>query len=276
MSEHTIDTYEIALKQYTENYTDTGENSVRSFIRNFTRKGLKRSTILTKLYALRSFYSYLYRYNVIDRNPIDLIPLPKAHPPGVPDVLTKDEVVRLLEAPKGEDLLIVRDRAIMEVLYSSGLRLAELINLNLEDWNNHSGTIHIRQGKGARERIVPVGKIAEERLKIYLRSSERWPLQPESTPLFISSFKRRVSARMVQYRVKHWGEAAGISQKVTPHVLRHSCATHMLQNGANIVHLKELLGHESIAATARYLTLDWEHLGDVYSRCHPRGLKNLH
>ncbi len=230
------------------------------------RKGLSPGTIRRRLSAVRTFFRYLLREKHVAHNPVATVSAPKAAK-RLPGNLDADRMARLLDIP-GEGPLVARDRAILELLYSSGLRLSELTGLDIADLDLADGTVHVT-GKGNKERVVPVGRIARDALKNWLHERPE-VADAEETALFVSNRGARLSARSVQSRVEHWAKQQGLDSHVHPHLLRHSFATHLLESSHDLRGVQELLGHANIATTQVYTHLDFQHLAQIYDRTHPR------
>ena len=194
---------------------------------------------------------------------------PKA-PKRLPGNLDADRMARLLDIP-GDTAIINRDRAILELLYSSGLRLAELIDLDRDDVDARDATVRVT-GKGNKERIVPVGRHALAALARWRKSRSELALLDEPA-LFVSNRGTRLSPRSVQARVTHWAKRQGIDTKVSPHLFRHSFATHLLESSHDLRGVQELLGHANISTTQIYTHLDFQHLAQIYDQTHPRARK---
>lgn len=238
---------------------------VRSFIADGIKRGLKKSTANRKLAAIRSFFKFLCREGYTKSNPAKLVSNPKV-PKLLPRFLSIDEVFSLVEKPKGIGFIPARDRAILELLYSSGLRASEISGLNIDDLNIKEGLIKIR-GKGRKERIVPVGSKAIDALKSYI--VERVLLKGKDIALFLNRRGKRLTDRGIRRVVVKYARLLGIDKQISPHTLRHTFATHLLQSGVDIRVLQELLGHSSLSTTQRYTHLDITHLIDVYEKSHP-------
>lgn len=231
-------------------------------------KRCRKSTIGRKLSALRTFFRYLVREGVLERNPGELVGTPRAEK-YLPKTLTVDEIFALMEPASGADLLALRDRAIVETLYSCGLRVRELTGLDVASLDLESGLVRV-VGKGRKERIVPVGRKAREALADYLDHRG----QPSgATPLFVNHRGGRLTPRSVQRNLKGRLLQAGILKDATPHALRHSFATHLLDGGADLRAIQELLGHASLSTTQKYTQVSIEHLTSVYDQAHPRSRK---
>jgi integrase/recombinase XerC len=230
------------------------------------RHGLGGRSIQRRLSATRSFCRYLLREKLIRKNPVEGVSAPKA-PKRLPGNLDADTMARLLEI-KGDGPLVDRDRALLELLYSSGLRLAEVTGLDIGDVDLADATVRVT-GKGNRERVVPVGRHARTAVRAWLAA--RSTLAPAAErALFVSNRGSRLGPRAVQSRVKHWARRQGIDRRVYPHLFRHSFATHLLESSHDLRGVQELLGHANISTTQVYTHLDFQHLARIYDRTHPR------
>ena len=251
--------------------------AIRKYL-SFLHRRNKKSSIARKISTLRSFFRYLIREQVISSNPAKSVSTPKVEK-TLPTTLTVDEAFRLMESPKSlpgkpsaaskENRL--RDRAILELLYSSGLRVSELVGLNFNQLDLDLGIVRV-MGKGRKERIVPVGAKAIEALKAYFE--ERRVFKGEN-PIFINSFGGRLTARSVGRLIKKYTRHSGIFRRVSPHSLRHTFATHLLDAGADIREIQEMLGHSSLSTTQKYTHVSMGKLMEVYDKAHPRSFKNL-
>jgi len=239
---------------------------VRVFAARAHAGGLDPRSVQRLLSAVRSFCHYLIREGVLTANPASEIRAPKTKR-KLPGALDADQIARLLEIP-AEDALAVRDRAIMELFYSSGLRLSELVALELGDVDLREATVRVT-GKGRRTRIVPVGRVAREALERWGR--ERAALAAiEETALFVGQNGRRLGQRAIQSRVAYWARRQGLPVHVHPHLFRHSFATHLLESSQDLRGVQEMLGHADIATTQVYTHLDFQHLARIYDKAHPR------
>jgi integrase/recombinase XerC len=239
---------------------------VRTFAAQSHAKGLAPRSVQRRLSGVRSFFSYLQREGLARHNPAVEVRAPKA-PRRLPQTLDADQMSRLLEAP-AEDALGTRDLAIMELLYSSGLRLAELTNLDLTSIDLADRTVRVL-GKGNKTRIVPVGTKAVAALRAWI--AERAALAAPDTPaLFVGRNGRRLGARAIQLRIAAVARRQGIPIGVHPHLFRHSFATHLLESSADLRGVQELLGHADISTTQVYTHLDFQHLAKTYDAAHPR------
>jgi integrase/recombinase XerC len=228
----------------------------------------RRSTIHRKLSALRSFFRFLVREGVVESNPAELVSSPRQEK-YLPKTLTVDEVFHLLDQTYGDDILSLRDHAIFELLYSSGLRVSELTSLNLWDLDLGQGLVRVL-GKGSKERIVPVGHRARQAISAYL---DRRGGPVDNQPLFLNHRRGRLTPRSVERLLKQRLLQAGILKNASPHALRHSFATHLLDGGADLRAIQELLGHVSLSTTQKYTQVSVDRLLAVYDRAHPRSHK---
>ena len=239
--------------------------AIRKYL-SFLHRRNKKSSIARKVSTLRSFYKYLVREQLVPSNPAKSVSTPKVEKP-LPTTLTVDEAFRLMDSPTEKEGL--RDRAILELLYSSGIRVGELVGLNVNHLDLDLCIVKV-MGKGRKERIVPVGMKAIEALKAYLE--ERGGLEGEEA-LFVNLRGGRLTARSVDRLVKKYTRRSGIFRKVSPHSLRHTFATHLLDAGADIREIQEMLGHASLSTTQRYIHLSLGKLMEVYDKAHPRSFK---
>jgi integrase/recombinase XerC len=304
-----LEGFEDFLKSSGMYLTPTGDVEIEKVDRIAIRKYLsflhrknKKSSIARKISTLRSFFKYLVREQMIPSNPAKSVSTPKVEK-TLPITLSVDEAFRLMESPKsisekssseGSREKGLRDRAILELLYSSGLRVSELVGLNSNQLDLDLGIVRV-MGKGRKERIVPVGVKAIEVLKAYLeergmlkglrpggRASHRAMRLSEPVagpegdePIFINSLGERLTARSVGRLVKKYSRHSGIFRKVSPHSLRHTFATHLLDAGADIREIQEMLGHSSLSTTQRYTHVSMGKLMEVYDKAHPRSFRNV-
>jgi integrase/recombinase XerC len=254
-----------------ERWPQLDGGTMRSFAASLYRKGLAPRSIQRQLSASRTFFRYLLREKHVKRNPVASVSAPRSGK-RLPENLDADRMARLLNF-SGEGPLVARDRAMLELLYSCGLRLAELTGLNLGDVDNADATARVT-GKGNKDRILPVGRYALEALAAWLK--ERVTLAAaDETALFVSKKGTRLSPRSVQARVDYWARKQGINTKVYPHLFRHSFATHLLESSHDLRGVQELLGHANISTTQVYTHLDFQHLAQIYDQTHPRArIKN--
>ena len=223
-----------------------------------------------KLGTLKDFFRWLTKQNVLLHNPASELEMPRSEKRLPQEVLTLAEVERLLNVPEVNDPLGVRDRAMLEVFYSTGLRRTELCCLELADLNTERRTVHVRQGKGKKDRMVPVGQRAIQWVERYLKEVRpRLCLDTRTQALFLTGYGEAFNPDVVSRMVSGWLKQAGLKRKGCCHVLRHSCATHMLENGADIRFIQQLLGHEKLDTTAIYTEVSIKQLQEVHARCHP-------
>jgi integrase/recombinase XerC len=279
MSPHTLRNYRVDLSQFLEFYAqhrkdgpleEVGYQDLRAFLATSLKKN-RKTTVARKLSALRTFFKYLQRLGVMTQNPAKLAPSPKLEKP-LPHYLSVDEAFHLLDEPKGDDFGVCRDRAVLEVFYGGGLRLSELAGLNLGDLDLGVGVLRV-WGKGSKERLAFLGEPAKEALAAYLPHRRRFLAQQGTdgeTALFINSRGGRLSSRGVARVVAKWVRLSGLSPGLTPHGLRHSFATHLLEGRADLRAVQELLGHASISTTGRYTHLNLDYLMEEYDKAHPR------
>ena len=278
LSPLTVDGYRRELVRFAERMAAEGvgdwravdESRVRQYVSRRHRQGAGAATLQRCLSAIRSFYKFLLREGAASHNPAAGLSAPRASR-RLPDALDVDRVSALLEKP-AEDGLDVRDRTMFELMYSSGLRLAETVSLNLNDVNLNDALVQVT-GKGAKQRVVPVGAIACQWLRTWL--GERAALAAnDETALFVGRRGRRLSPRAVQIRLTRWASLQGLGRPVHPHMLRHSFASHMLESSGDLRAVQELLGHADISTTQVYTHLDFQHLARVYDKAHPRARKS--
>ena len=268
-SSHTLRAYRKDLKEFFE-YAKTEPEGidmidVRGFIAEQIKGGLKKATASRRLATIRSFFKFLHREGYIRSSPAKLVSNPRV-PRLLPRFLSIDDVFSLVEKPEGIGFILARDRAVLELLYSSGPRVGELSGLDIDDLNIREGLIRVR-GKGKKERILPIGSKAIEAIKSYM--VERVLLKSKDSALFLNRRGTRLTDRGVRRIVVKYAKVLGIDRQIGPHTLRHTFATHLLQGGADLRVIQELLGHSSLSTTQKYTHLDVTHLMDVYDRAHP-------
>jgi site-specific recombinase XerD len=224
-------------------------------------------TVFGYLTSVRAFFAFLEKKGLVLGNPARDLVLRK--PMRLPRALSEEEVRRLMTAPPYWGAVGPRDRAVLEVLYGTGIRLGECVRLDLQDVDLREGRLLVRNGKGRKDRVVPLVGQALAALDRYVREVRHALLRdPREPAVFLSAIGTRLSATMLQRQVKRYGKPLGV--RVTPHVLRHSCATHLLQHGADVRQIQQLLGHRALETTALYLKVDVSHLAEVIGRAHPR------
>jgi len=270
LSDHTLRAYRKDLEIFIEtsgleDLRETGVNDIRGFVASQVSQGLSRATISRRLAALKSFFAYLCREGICVKNPAKVVPSPKL-PRKQPSFLSVDDAFGLVEMPEGTGFIPSRDRAILELFYSSGIRVGEMAALDAEHVDLKDGLIRVR-GKGKKERIVPFGEKAMDAIRTYL--AERSLLKKRKEGLFLGRNGQRLSDRSIRRIVVRYAREFGIHDRIGPHTLRHTFATHLLQQGADLRVIQELLGHESLSTTQKYTHLDIRHLMDVYDKAHP-------
>ena len=280
-SRHTADGYQRDVREFHRFCGDVTRPElitaamVRSFVGSLYA-GNAAASVARKLSGLRTFFRYLQREHVIVGDPLSGVASPKlGHP--IPAFLTVDEVFSLLEAPVVSDRYFRRDRAVMEMIYSTGMRVSELVAGNMADFDFVGEMVRVR-GKGNKERVIPFGSAAKETLQQYLPEREALTiarisrgLAAERQALFLNGQGTRLTARSVERTFQTYGLRAGIGVTVTPHALRHSFATHLLEMGADLRTVQELMGHVSLSTTQKYTHINIEHLSKGYDQAHPQG-----
>lgn len=253
-------------RQGTASLKQITQEVIRTYLAVLLKKHHPAS-VARKLASLRTFLQFWMRQGVIDGNPAKEIATPKV-PKRVPKFLSMDETVALLDMPKGDTVLALRDKAMMEMIYSSGLRVSELVGLNVDDVDLQVGQTRVL-GKGRKERIVPVGSKACDALGRYVE--KRAGIATAETPaMFCNRRGGRLTARSVERMMRKYLRDAGVTKRVTPHVLRHTFATHLLNSGADLRGIQELLGHASLSTTQKYTHVSVDQLMAVYDKSHPK------
>jgi integrase/recombinase XerC len=277
LSPHTISAYQRDLnallgfceREGVASFAALDSYVVRRFAAEGHRRGLGARSVARRLSAVRTFLEYLVEMGEVGSNAGVHVQAPKP-PRRLPATLDADQVASLL-AISGDDFLTLRDRAMLELFYSSGLRLAELVGLDLVDVDAADRTVRVT-GKGSKTRVVPVGKAALAALHDWLQVRPE-VASPEEQALFLTRNGKRISHRSVQTRVNHWARRQGAPTGVHPHMLRHSFATHLLESSRDLRAVQEMLGHASLSTTQVYTHLDFQHLAQVYDQAHPRARK---
>lgn len=286
-SQHTLLAYGQDLNQFGQFWADEGTPLerqrpyavdyllVRRYLASLQRHGYSKRSIARKLAAVRSFFRYLGRTGVLESNPAEQVSVPKQDK-RLPEFLYEEEVVNLILCPNSRTPLGLRDRALLETLYATGMRVSELVGLNLTDMDYSLGQVTVF-GKGKRERMVPVGSEALQALGAYLEHSRPDLLQKRhdggaaaEKALFLNRFGKRLTARGVRYLVEGYVKDAAIQRQCSPHTIRHSFATHLLNHGADLRTVQELLGHLHLSTTQIYTHVTKERLKQVYNQAHPR------
>lgn len=244
---------------------------VRTYLAFLNEKQYSKATIARKLATLRSFYKFLVKRNQLTSNPVVAVRTPKQEK-KLPRFLDYEEIKKLLDTPPQDNWLGARDRAILETLYSTGIRVSELVALNMDDIDFLGEIVHVR-GKGKKERITPIGSSALQVIQYYMEYRNKRAQNNtnfDSKVLFVNKHGRRLSTRSVRRKMDKYLKIAGLDPAISPHTLRHSFATHMLNNGADLRSVQELLGHQSLSTTQIYTHLTTTRLKDVYENAHPR------
>ncbi|MBE0460703.1 MAG: tyrosine recombinase XerC [Candidatus Aminicenantes bacterium] len=275
-SKHTIASYRRDLYQLAEylgkrkiTLKDVDNVVLRGFLATLYEKLNKKSTVARKLAAIRSFFQFCLRKKILDDNPAKVVSTPKQEK-HMPSFMSEDEMSMFLDLPQSKKPLDLRDKAILELLYATGIRVSELVGIDLEDINFQEKLIRVK-GKGKKERLVPFGKKAEESMRIYLQS--RYIIHDgeiNQEALFLNYKGQRITSRSIERIVDKYIQHSALHRKISPHSLRHSFASHLLSRGADLRVIQELLGHESLATTQKYTHLDLKRLLEVYKKSHPR------
>ena len=277
LSKHTLSNYGRDLRQCAGFLASKGErewktakrDAVAAWVHSLSGQEYTATSVARKLTALRVFARFLVRERVRPDDMTELLAGPKL-PRRIPGTLTAEQVAKLLEAPTGGDAPALRDRAILELFYSSGLRVSELAGLTIQQVDLQHGFLRVF-GKGSKERVVPVGERAKEALAAYLTAGRSYFVKPKTgSQLFLSERGTAISRQMLWVLVKKYAKRAGITQTVKPHLLRHSFATHLLNGGADLRAIQEMLGHANLATTQIYTTVESKRLLEQHTKFHPR------
>lgn len=277
LSENTRKAYMADLQSFSHflegrqirSFNDVGRKHVLDFLMGEKDRGLSVNSISRRLVALRVFFAFLQREGMLDRNVIEAMDSPKLWK-VLPNVLSIKEVDRLLAAPAGNDRVSIRDRAMLELFYASGLRVSEVADLKLEDIHFDSGYLRC-MGKGSKVRVVPFGEKSREKLVRYLNEARSAFAKEKADPqIFLTYRSSKFSRKGIWKLIKAYAKRAGIEKKVSPHTLRHSFASHLLANGAPLRVIQEMLGHADIATTQIYTHVDQGRLRAIHAQYHPR------
>ncbi len=271
-SRHTLSNYRRDLQHLAETTpVDSWQTlqplQIQQYIAQRHRDGLGSKSLQRCLASIRSFYRYLINYGIAESNPAKNIKAPK-QTQSLPETLDIDQITAIMESTP-DSVLEIRDVAMFELFYSSGLRLSELAALDIEDIDLHERQLRVKQGKGGKARLLPVGKKAVQALERWLAAR----FVTEECAVFISQRGRRLSQRSIQLRLDRWCRKIGVAFHVHPHMLRHSFASHFLESSQDIRAVQELLGHKNISTTQIYTHLDFQHLSKIYDQTHPRAYK---
>ena len=275
LSDNTLQSYKRDIIQYQNyieenqiNYTKVSKEDIKTYLNYLKKVGKKSSTISRNLASIRSFYQFLIRNRKIKNDPTEDVQSPKVEK-RIPSVLTAQEVELLLEQPKDVDLKGTRDKAMLEFAYATGMRVTEIINLNIENVNIEEGYVICRTG--AKQSNIPLGSLSLSALKEYIEDARPILIKNErEKALFVNVNGKRLTRQGFWKIVKYYKEQAHITKDITPHVLRHSFATHLLQNGADLKAIQTMLGHSDISSTQVYMQFQDSGLKDIYQKAHPR------
>lgn len=275
LSDNTSQSYKRDIKQFKEylnqkgkDYSNITKEDMKEYIEHLQSIGKKASTISRCIASIRSFYQYELKNKKVEQDPTDQIQSPKIEK-RVPSVLTSKEVALLLEQPKDVDLKGIRDKAMLEFAYATGMRVTEIISLNLEDVNIEEGYVTCKNG--SKQRNIPLGTMSLKALKEYIENARGILIKDESEKsLFVNINGKRLTRQGFWKIIKYYKEQAHITKDITPHVLRHSFATHLLQNGADLKAIQTMLGHSDISSTQVYMQFQDEGLKNIYKKAHPR------
>lgn len=275
LSENTLQSYRRDIEQYEKyvsenkiNYLKVTEETITDYMEYLREENKKESTISRSLASIRSFYQYLIRTKKIKKDPTSKIESPKINK-RVPNILTSKEVELLLDQPKDVDLKGTRDKAMLEFAYATGMRVTEMISLNIDDVKLDEGYV-VCKGRN-KSRNIPLGSMSLKALKEYMEDSRPYLIRDEEEPaLFVNISGTRLTRQGFWKIVKYYKEQAHIEKDITPHVLRHSFATHLLQNGAELKAIQTMLGHSDISSTQVYMQFQDDGIKDIYKKAHPR------
>ena len=275
LSNNTLQSYKRDLKQFenyarenNKNYAKMTNEDLKKYVEYLQEIGKKSSTISRCLASIRSFYQFELRNRKIKKDPTEGIQSPKIEK-RVPNVLTSKEVELLLNQPKNIDLKGIRDKAMLEFAYATGMRVTEIISLDMEDVNLEEGYVLCRSGQ--KKRTIPLGTLSLKALTEYIKEAREYLIKDDTTTaLFVNINGKRLTRQGFWKIIKYYKEQAHINKDITPHVLRHSFATHLLQNGADLKAIQTMLGHSDISSTQIYMQFQDDGLKDVYKKAHPR------
>lgn len=275
-SDETIHSYSIDIEEFLDyinseciNICEVGYDVVKAWLIHLDEKKNKSTTVSRKISSLRGFYKYLINNKVIDSNPFSLVSLPKKER-HLPRFFYYNELEEMFQVPKLNTALGQRDRLLLEMLYATGVRVSELVNIKVSDINGEEIKV---LGKGNKERIVEFGDYAESILELYLKEGYKSLNVKKSEYLFLNNRGGKLTTRGVRYILDNIINKTTIDKKISPHMLRHTFATHLLNEGCDLLTVQELLGHESLTATSIYTHITNDRLKEVYFKCHPRAKK---
>ncbi len=277
-SENTVLSYMRDLRHMADYFYKTGVTDVaminstnlNSYVLDMERNGKSGATVSRSITTIKNFFRFLHNEGKIDREPTDLLKAPKAKK-KMPTILTFEEINSLLAATAGDKPKNIRDKAMIELLYACGLRVSEVVNLKVDDINLNSGYIICKNETGVKERVIPFGDTTKVILKKYLKVRNEFVGTKDVDYLFTNCFGGRLTRQGYWKILKSYAESAGINKEITPHTLRHSFAAHLVQNGADLKSVQEMLGHVDLASTQMYAQLVNRRLKEVYAKAHPLG-----
>jgi len=278
LSKNTIEAYSHGLSRFLNHLRGKGiqkirevsKFDVRGFLLALKKKNLSSKTIVRNLVAIRTFFRFLIQEGILESNPVENLESPKVAK-TLPEILTLQEIEQILEQPNLQTPLGVRDRAMLEMLYATGMRVSELTHLPTHQVNLEGGYV-LLYGKGSKERIVPLGSEAMKRVSLYLKTARGILAKGKESPsLFINRSGKGMSRQGVWKNLKDYGRRAGLRKRITPHLLRHSFASHLLERGADLRSVQMMLGHSDISTTQIYTHVTGERLKKIHQRYHPRG-----
>jgi len=278
-SQHTVDGYKGDLSDFMgflrneggslPNVRDIDHLTIRSYLANLQQRQLARSTVVRRLSSIRSFFKYICRMGYLEADPTSALSSPKVGR-KLPTFLEISEVEALLSAPDLSSIVGLRDRAIIELLYSTGMRVSELLKLDLPDIDRTNAIVKVR-GKGKKERIIPIGGPAISAINSYLEKRGKLPKKESTQAVFLSERGNRIpDTKSIRRRIDKYAQMAGIKRKISPHTLRHTFATHLVNAGADLRTVQEMLGHTNLATTQIYTQVTSDRLKKVYEKSHPR------
>ncbi len=275
VSQNTLQSYERDILQFDKyltqnkiNYSKIGQEEVKEYLNHLHEVGKKTSSISRSLASIRSFYQYQVRVKKVKVNPTEGVQAPKVEK-HAPTILSSQEVELLLDQPKDVDLKGTRDKAMLEFAYATGMRVTEMISLNVEDVNLENSTVLCKTG--TKQRVIPLGSLSLKALKEYIEEARPVLVRDEEEKaLFVNINGRRLTRQGFWKIVKYYKEQAHITKDITPHVLRHSFATHLLQNGADLKSIQTMLGHSDISSTQVYMQFQDDSIKNIYRKAHPR------
>lgn len=275
LSKNTLESYQRDIMQYKEyvndnniNYKKVQQDDIKDYLENLKKLNKKPSTMSRHLASIRLFYQYLLKNKIVKEDPTQGIQSPKIEKKA-PSILSSQEVSLLLEQPNGEGLKSIRDKAMLELAYATGMRVTEIISLNVEDIDLELASVTCKSEN--KQRIIPLGKMSLEALKEYIETARPNMIKYENeTALFVNVNGKRLTRQGFWKIIKFYKEQAHINKEITPHVLRHSFATHLLQNGADLKSIQTMLGHSDISSTQVYMQFQDDSIKNIYKKAHPR------